>query len=391
MNNPNGSGVVVDPEALLEEELVVRPTSETIIWNTYKDWIQSYRDLPLLINQWANVVRWELRTRPFLRTTEFLWQEGHTAHATSDEAMAEARLIHNIYAQFAEEYMAMRVLKGSKTPNERFAGAVETFAIEALMQDGKALQAGTSHFLGQNFARAFDVRFLSEANVEDYVWATSWGVSTRLVGGLIMTHSDDDGLVLPPRLAPVKVVIVPIPKPSGEIGEIAASLISELKGYGISAKYDNDDTKRPGFKFAEHEMQGIPVRIGIGARDIENGVVEVARRDTKAKASIPRTGVAEYIKSLLDEIQANLFARALKFRQDLTSSADDYETFKALLDEKGGFVYAHWDGTTETELRIKEETKATIRCLPINAAYEEGKCILTGKPSVMRVPFAKAY
>jgi prolyl-tRNA synthetase len=391
MNNPNGSGVIVDPEAKLEEELVVRPTSETIIWNTYKDWIQSYRDLPLLINQWANVVRWEMRTRPFLRTTEFLWQEGHTAHATSEEAMAEARLIHDIYARFAEEYMAMPVLKGAKTPNERFAGAVETFAIEALMQDGKALQAGTSHFLGQNFAKAFDVRFLSEQNVEDFVWATSWGVSTRLVGGLIMTHSDDDGLVLPPRLAPMKVVIVPIPKPNTEIGEVANKIMAELKARGITAKYDRDETKRPGFKFAEHELTGIPVRLGLGMRDIENGVVEVVRRDTREKASVPRDGVAAFVENLLEQMQSDLFNRALKFRDDHTSYADDYKSFNTLLDEKGGFVYAHWDGTTETELRIKEETKATIRCIPLDANQESGKCILTGQPSKMRVPFARAY
>lgn len=391
MNNPNGSGVVVDPEAKLEEELVVRPTSETIIWNTYKDWIQSYRDLPLLINQWANVVRWEMRTRPFLRTTEFLWQEGHTAHATSAEAIEESQLIHEIYTRFAEDYMAMPVLKGAKTANERFAGAVETFTIEALMQDGKALQAGTSHFLGQNFAKAFDVRFLSEQNVEDFVWATSWGVSTRLVGGLIMTHSDDDGLILPPRLAPVKVVIVPIPKPSTEIGEVAEKLMAELKGAGIISKYDRDETKRPGFKFAEHELTGIPVRIGIGMRDIENGVVEVVRRDTKEKASVPRDGVVDYVKNLLEQMQSDLFTRALKFREDHTSYTDDYETFIELLDQKGGFVYAHWDGTTETELRIKEETKATIRCIPLEAEKESGKCILTGKPSTMRVPFARAY
>jgi prolyl-tRNA synthetase len=391
MNSPDGSGVVVDPEARLEEELVIRPTSETIIWNTYKDWIQSYRDLPLLINQWANVVRWEMRTRPFLRTTEFLWQEGHTAHATREEAMAEAELIHDIYARFAEEYMAMPVIKGAKTANERFAGAEDTFAIEALMQDGKALQAGTSHFLGQNFAKAFDVRFLNEQNVEEFVWATSWGVSTRLVGGLIMTHSDDDGLVLPPRLAPVKAIIVPIPKPNAEIGAVADAIIAELKALGITAQYDRDDTKRPGFKFADHEMRGTPVRLGIGMRDLENGTVEVARRDTREKTSVPREGVAGYVQDLLEKIQLNLLDRAKQFRADNTHIADDYATFKEIMETKGGFVYAHWDGTTETELKIKEETKATIRCLPVDGVKEEGKCILTGKPSKMRVPFAKAY
>ena len=391
MNNPDGSGVVVDPSAKLEEELVVRPTSETIIWNTYRDWIQSYRDLPLLINQWANVVRWEMRTRPFLRTAEFLWQEGHTAHATREEAMAEARLIHDIYARFAEEYMAMPVLKGSKTPNERFAGADETFTIEALMQDGRALQAGTSHFLGQNFAKAFDVRFLNEENQEEFVWATSWGVSTRLVGGLIMTHSDDEGLVLPPKLAPVQVMIVPIPKPSSEIEEYAGKLMAALRDRGVSVEYDRDDKKRPGFKFAEHEMRGVPVRVGVGMRDIEKGVVEVARRDTKEKSSIPVDGAADYITSLLEEIQANLLQRALDFRADHTSKADDLETFRSLIEDKGGFVYAHWDGTTETELKIKEMTKATIRLLPLEPEAEEGRCILTGKPSQYRVPFAKAY
>ena len=391
MNNPDGSGVVVDPSARLEEELIVRPTSETIIWHTYRDWIQSYRDLPLLINQWANVVRWEMRTRPFLRTAEFLWQEGHTAHSTSEEAMQEAHLIHDVYARFAEEYMGMPVLKGAKTPNERFAGADETFTIEALMQDGKALQAGTSHFLGQNFAKAFDVRFLNEENQEEYVWATSWGVSTRLVGGLIMTHSDDDGLVLPPKLAPTQVMIVPIPKPSAEIAEYADKLMEELKALGVSVQYDKDEKKRPGFKFAEHEMRGIPVRVGIGMRDIANGVVEVARRDTKEKSSVPLDGAGRYIADLLVEIQDNLFKRALDFRSAHTSKADDMDTFKSLIDEKGGFVYAHWDGTTETELKIKELTKATIRCLPLEDTDGEGTCILTGKPSKYRVPFAKAY
>ena len=364
MNNPDGSGVVVDPSAKLEEELIVRPTSETIIWNTYRDWIQSYRDLPLLINQWANVVRWEMRTRPFLRTAEFLWQEGHTAHATRDEAVKESRLIHDLYAQFCEEYMAMPVLKGAKTPHERFAGADDTFTIEALMQDGKALQAGTSHFLGQNFARAFDVKFLSEGNVEEYVWATSWGVTTRLIGAMVMTHSDDDGLVLPPKLAPTQVVIVPIPKPNPEIGEHAEAIMAELKALGVSVKYDADTQKRPGFKFAEHEMTGTPVRLGLGMRDIENGVVEVARRDTKEKVSVARGEVAAHVKNLLDEIQDNLFQKALKFRDDHTSTADSIEELNEILDTKGGFVYCHWDGTTETELKVKELTKATIRCIP---------------------------
>jgi len=391
MNNPDGPGVVVDPTAKLEEELVVRPTSETIIWNTYRDWIKSYRDLPLLINQWANVVRWELRTRPFLRTAEFLWQEGHTAHSTKQEAMAEARLIHDLYATFCEEYMAMPVLKGAKTANERFAGAIETYTMEALMQDGKALQAGTSHFLGQNFAKAFDVKFLSEENKEEHVWATSWGVSTRLVGGLIMTHSDDEGLVIPPKLAPTQVVIVPIPKPNTEIDEVVEEIMKALKGKGISVKYDNDMKKRPGFKFAEHEMRGIPVRIGIGMRDLANGVVEVARRDTKEKSSVPREGIADYVEQLLEDIQNNLFQRALDFRTEHTSYADDMDTFADLIENKGGFVYAHWDGTAETELAIKEKTKATIRCIPIDAEEEPGKCILTGKPSRFRVPFAKAY
>lgn len=391
MNNPDGPGLVVDPDAKLEEELVVRPTSETIIWDSYRNWIQSYRDLPLLINQWANVVRWEMRTRPFLRTTEFLWQEGHTAHATREEAMREALLIHDIYAKFAEEYMAMPVLKGVKTPNERFAGAEETYTIEALMQDGKALQAGTSHFLGQNFAKAFDVKFLNEENQEEYVWATSWGVSTRLVGGLIMTHSDDAGLVLPPRLAPTQVMIVPIPKPSPGIGEVASKITRALQEAGITVGYDLDDQKRPGFKFAEHEMHGIPVRLGLGMRDIEKGVVEVARRDTKEKNTVPQDGVVRYVRELLEDMQKNLFERAGKFREEHTHTADDMDAMREILEDKGGFVYAHWDGTTETELRIKELTRATIRCLPIEPQDDPGRCILTGQPSRYRVPFAKAY
>ena len=391
MNNPNGPGVVVDPSAKLEEELVVRPTSETIIWHTYRDWIQSYRDLPLLINQWANVVRWEMRTRPFLRTAEFLWQEGHTAHATRDEAVAESRLIHNLYATICRDYMAMPVLMGAKTEHERFAGADDTFTIEALMQDGKALQAGTSHFLGQNFAKAFEVKFLGEDNSEEYVWATSWGVTTRLVGALVMTHSDDEGLVLPPRLAPTQVIIVPIPKPSPEIAEYASGIIDELRALGVRVDYDKDDQKRPGFKFAEHEMRGVPVRLGIGGRDIANGVVEVARRDTKEKTSVPREDIAAYIRQLLDDIQDNLYNRAVSFVDDHTSQADSIDEMNAILDSKGGFVYAHWDGTTETELRIKELTKATIRCIPVESQPEEGSCVLTGASSRMRVPFARAY
>lgn len=392
MNAPDGSGVVVDPKAKLEEELIVRPTSETIIWHTYKDWINSYRDLPLLINQWANVVRWEMRTRLFLRTAEFLWQEGHTAHATKEEAIAEARQMQEVYATFAEEYMAMPVVRGAKTANERFAGAEDTLTIEALMQDGKALQAGTSHFLGQNFARAFDVKFLNENNKEELVWATSWGVSTRLIGGLIMTHSDDSGLVIPPKLAPTQVVIVPIPKPSPEIGEVADKVMTALKARGISVKYDLDLKKRPGFKFAQYEMEGVPVRIGIGKRDLENGVVEVARRDTKEKASIPVDGVAEHVAKLLDEIQNNLFQTALDFRAKHTTTVDNFDDFKSVLEQDTpGFVSAHWDGTTETELKIKELTKATIRCIPNDNEQEAGECVLTGKPSKERVLFAKAY
>lgn len=391
MNDPNGEGVIVDPNARLEEELVVRPTSETIIWNTYRDWIQSYRDLPLLINQWANVVRWELRTRPFLRTTEFLWQEGHTAHSTESEAIDEARMMHDIYAKFAEEYMAMPVIKGAKSENERFAGAEDTFTIEALMQDGKALQAGTSHFLGQNFAKAFDVKYLNDSNEEEYVWATSWGVSTRLIGGLIMTHSDDEGLVLPPKLAPLQVVIVPIPKPKDEIMEVALDIEHKLKAKGISVKIDTDDKKRVGFKFAEYEMMGVPVRIGLGMRDIDNGVAEVARRDTKEKNSVALEGLDDHIEALLDEIQENLLNRAQSYRAEHTTSVDSFEEFKDAIENKGGFVLAHWDGTTETELKIKEETKATLRCIPLDAEDEDGVCVYSGKPSKRRVLFAKAY
>jgi len=391
MNNPDGSGVVVDPSAKLEEELIVRPTSETIIWNTYKDWIQSYRDLPLLINQWANVVRWEMRTRPFLRTAEFLWQEGHTAHATRDEAIAESQMIHELYARFAEDYMAMPVIKGAKSANERFAGAEETYTIEALMQDGRALQAGTSHFLGQNFAKAFDVKYADQNNKEEYVWATSWGVSTRLVGGLIMTHSDDEGLVLPPKLAPTQVVIVPIPKPQPEIMEVADRIAADLRALGVSVLIDRDKKKRPGFKFAEYEMKGIPVRIGIGKRDLANSVVEVARRDTKEKSSVALDGIAQHVNKLLSDIQDNLFNRAKQYRDDHITSVDDFDTFKEVINDKGGFVSAHWDGTTETELKIKDLTKATIRCIPNDQVIESGKDLLTGESSAGRVLFAKAY
>ena len=390
MNDPNGEGVVVDPEAKLEEELIVRPTSETIIWNTYRDWIDSYRDLPLLVNQWANVVRWELRTRLFLRTAEFLWQEGHTAHATSGEAVEETLRMLDVYARFAEEYMAMPVIKGVKTASERFAGAVDTYTIEALMQDGRALQSGTSHFLGQNFARAFDVTFANKDNQREHVWATSWGVSTRLMGGLIMTHGDDQGLVIPPKLAPRQVVIVPIPKPSEEISAVAEALLDELRAEGIRVFYDDDDRKRPGFKFAEHELAGIPVRIGIGKRDLEKGQVEVARRDEKTKQSVPREGVATFVKTLLDEIQDNLFQKALKHRADNTTDVDDYAAFKEVI-EGGGFIRAHWDGSPETEAQIKEETKATIRCIPLDVPEEAGVDMISGKPSTRRVLFARAY
>lgn len=389
--DPSGHGLIVDPEAKLEEELIVRPTSETIIWSTYKDWIQSYRDLPLLINQWANVVRWEMRTRPFLRTTEFLWQEGHTAHATKEEAVAEARLIHDIYADFAETYMAMPVIKGVKTINERFAGAEDTYTIEALMQDGKSLQAGTSHFLGQNFAKAFDVNFLNENNQQELVWATSWGVSTRLVGGLIMTHSDDEGLVLPPKLAPLQVVIIPVPKPDAMINEVAEKTMNALKAKGITVKYDTDEKSRPGFKYAEYEMKGIPVRIAIGQRDLEKGHAEVARRDTREKEFIPLDNLAVHVAQLLDDIQQNLLLRSLRFRQENTSEVNDFKAFTEIMEDKGGFVHAHWDGTTETELKIKEMTKASIRCIPLDQKAEEGKCILTGNKSSGRVIFAKAY
>jgi prolyl-tRNA synthetase len=390
-NDPGGQGLIVDPEAKLEEELIVRPTSETIIWSTYKDWIQSYRDLPLLINQWANVVRWELRTRPFLRTTEFLWQEGHTAHATKEEAVAEARLIHDIYGDFAEHFMAMPVIKGLKTPNERFAGAEDTYTIEALMQDGKSLQAGTSHFLGQNFARAFNVSFLNENNQQELVWATSWGVSTRLVGGLIMTHSDDEGLVLPPKLAPLQVVIIPVPKPEAAINEVAEKLKRELTAQGITVQYDVDEKSRPGFKYAEYEMRGVPVRVAIGQRDLQNNVAEVARRDTREKEPISLDGLSRHIITLLDQIQDNLLLKALHFGKENTRTADDKDTFMAILENEGGFVSAHWDGTTETELNIKESTKATIRCIPLDQVPEEGACIWTGKKSAGRVLFAKAY
>ena len=393
-NAEDGSGVVVDPEAKLEEELIVRPTSETIIWNTYKNWIQSYRDLPILCNQWANVVRWEMRTRLFLRTAEFLWQEGHTAHATREEAVAETERMLHVYADFVENFMAIPVIKGVKSPNERFAGALDTYCIEALMQDGKALQAGTSHFLGQNFAKAFDVKFLNKENQLEYVWATSWGVSTRLIGALIMTHSDDNGLVLPPKLAPTQVVIVPIYKNEEQrqaIAEKVDSLVQELKALNITVKFDNDDTKRSGWKFNEYEQKGVPVRVAIGPRDLENNQAEVARRDTLTKEGISFDGLASYIQKLLVDIQNNLFQKALTFRETHTYKADTWEEFIDLLDNKPGFVYAHWDGTAETEDKIKELSKATIRCIPFDNPKEDGKCILTGKPSTQRVLFARAY
>lgn len=393
-NPADKTKLMVDPDAKLEEELVVRPTSEAIIWNTYKGWIQSYRDLPILVNQWANVVRWEMRTRLFLRTAEFLWQEGHTAHATKEEAIAETKQMLEVYADFVENYMAVPVLKGVKTANERFAGADDTYCIEALMQDGKALQAGTSHFLGQNFAKAFEVKFADKNGKLEYVWATSWGVSTRLMGALIMSHSDNNGLVIPPRLAPTQVVIVPIYK--GEEGlkkvsEVAHQLKAMLQAKGISVKYDDRDTQRPGFKFAEHELKGIPVRIAIGERDIENGTVEIARRDLLTKEVVKMSEADDYIADLLHDIQKTLFEKALERRKNMTHVANSYEEFKKLLDEKGGFIYAHWDGTPETEEKIKEETKATIRCIPLNNPQEQGVCIYSGKPSSQRVVFARAY
>lgn len=394
-SDPGNKGkLIVDPEAKLEEELVVRPTSEAIIWSTYKGWIQSYRDLPILVNQWANVVRWEMRTRLFLRTAEFLWQEGHTAHATAAEAIAETRQMLDVYADFAENWMALPVIKGMKSANERFAGAEDTYCIEALMQDGKALQAGTSHFLGQNFAKAFDVKFSDKENKLDYVWATSWGVSTRLIGALVMAHSDDDGLIFPPRIAPVQVVIVPIYKGDEQkamIDEKVQAIVKNLKALGISVKYDDSDNARPGWKFAEYELKGVPVRMAIGARDLQNNVVEIARRDTKEKQSVSIDGIEVYIKNLLADIQVFMYNKAKQFRDDRITKTDNWDEFVNLLDTKGGFISAHWDGTPETEDKIKELCKATIRCIPLDNPLEKGKCILTGNPSAQRVLFARAY
>ncbi len=394
MDDPIKGGVVVDPSAKLEEELIVRPTSETIIWDTYKDWIQSYRDLPILVNQWANVVRWEMRTRLFLRTAEFLWQEGHTAHATEEEAIQEAETMLDVYATFVEDVMAIPVLRGLKSEGERFAGALETYCIEALMQDGKALQAGTSHFLGQNFAKAFDVKFQTKEGTQEYVWATSWGVSTRLMGALIMTHSDDNGLVLPPKLAPYQVVIVPIYKGAGQlaaISKVAEELMKHLRLAGVSVKFDNRDTHKPGWKFNQYELQGVPVRIAIGPKDLEKGFVEVARRDTLTKQFMKQEEVASLVPMLLNEIQVSLFDKALRFRENNTKVVDTWEEFETLMKGNPGFVYAHWDGTSSTENKIKELTKATIRCIPLNVVKEQGKCIYTGNPSIQRVVFAKAY
>ena len=393
-NDENGKGIIVDPDAKLEEELIIRPTSETIIWHSYKNWIQSYRDLPLLINQWANVVRWEMRTRLFLRTAEFLWQEGHTAHATKEEAIAETEQMLDVYADFAENWMAMPVIKGVKTESERFAGALETYCIEALMQDGKALQAGTSHFLGQNFAKAFDVKFADKTGKMEYVWATSWGVSTRLMGALVMAHSDDKGLVIPPKLAPIQVVIVPIYKSEEElkkISEVADKMSKELRDKGFSVKYDNRDTHKPGWKFAEYEFKGVPVRLAMGPRDLENGTVEVVRRDTLEKELLQQNDIANKVEHLLENIQQNLYQKALDFRDNNSHVVNTYEEFKKLIDTKGGFIYAHWDGSAETEEKIKQETKATIRCIPLAGKKEGGKCMVSGKPSKQRVIFAKAY
>lgn len=393
-NDPDGSGVIVDPDAKLEEELIVRPTSETIIWNTYKNWIQSYRDLPILCNQWANVVRWEMRTRLFLRTAEFLWQEGHTAHATREEAIEETYRMINVYADFAENWMGVPVIVGHKSENERFAGAEDTLTIEALMQDGKALQSGTSHFLGQNFAKAFDVQFTNKEGKLDYVWATSWGVSTRLMGALIMAHSDNNGLVLPPKLAPIQVVMVPIYKGEEELAHVTekfGAIAAELKKRGISVKIDSRDNVRSGFKFAEYELKGVPVRLALGPRDMEAGTIEVARRDTLTKQTVSQEGLTDYIEALLGEIQANIFDKAFRFREEKTTKVDTWEEFKDVLENKGGFILAHWDGTSETEERIKTETKATIRCIPVDAPAEDGVDMLTGKPSKMRVLFARAY
>ena len=392
-NDPNGKGVIVDPEAKLEEELIVRPTSETIIWDTYRKWIQSYRDLPILINQWANVVRWEMRTRLFIRTSEFLWQEGHTAHATKEEALDETIQMVGIYEKFAENFMAMPVVVGTKTESERFAGALETYTIEALMQDGKALQAGTSHFLGQNFARAFDVKFATKEGKKEYVWASSWGVSTRLMGALIMTHSDDAGLVLPPKLAPYQVVIVPIYKGDEQleaVSQVALKLKKELEGLGVSVKFDNRDTHKPGWKFAEYELKGVPLRLALGNRDLENGTVEIARRDTMEKETYQITDIGNKVVNLLDSIQKNLYAKASTFREEKTFTANNYEEFKELI-KSGGFVYAHWDGTAETEEKIKQDTKATIRCIPKDTVLEDGVCVFSGSKSIRKVMFAKAY
>jgi prolyl-tRNA synthetase len=393
-NDPNGKGVIVDPEAKLEEELIIRPTSETIIWNTYKGWIQSYRDLPILVNQWANVVRWEMRTRLFLRTAEFLWQEGHTAHSTSEEAIEETNKMINVYADFAENFMALPVIKGNKSANERFAGAFDTLCIEGLMQDGKALQCGTSHFLGQNFAKAFDVKYTNKEGTLDYVWATSWGVSTRLIGALIMAHSDDNGLVLPPKLAPIHVVIVPIYKSDDEMAQVsekALEIKKKLEAKNITVKFDNRETHKPGWKFAEYELKGVPVRIAIGPKDLANNTVEIARRDTLEKKLYPVDQIDVAIEKLLEDIQQNLFSKAFKFREENTTKVETFEEFKQVLNGKGGFISAHWDGTSETEEKIKEQTKATIRCIPMDQVPEDGKCIYSGKPSKGRVLFAKAY